>query len=301
MNFKSVQPDNKEHWLSLRTKVITSTEVSALFNLNPYQTLFETWHRKKAGSVISIEENERMKWGTYLQPSIANGIATDEGWQIREKAEFIYNDDGFGSSFDYEITSPINGLLEIKNVDSRVHYKEWKPEEAPPHIELQVQYQLMIAGLSTAYIGALVGGNEKVLLKRTASKHIQEMIVNKVIWFWDTIKKGQEPVPNFKKDAAFIASLYNYADPNSIAAVDENHEVTKFCNEYKDLQKQEKEISEKKEILKAKILTEMKDCEKIKGPNFSVSAGMIGEAHVNYVRKPYRNFKITFKKGEADE
>ncbi len=301
MNFKSVNPDNKDHWLTLRSKVITSTEVSALFSMSPYQTAFELWHRKKSGDVVSIEENEHMKWGTYLQPSIAAGIAKDNGWEIREKSEFIYSDERLiGSSFDYEVTSQ-EALLEIKNVDSMVYYKTWKPEEAPPHIELQVQHQLLCAGLKTAYIGALVGGNELILLKRTASKNLQEMILNKVSNFWKSIEENNPPSPNFQKDAEFIISLHNYANPDTVMAIDDMSEVTKFCNEYKEIQGQVKALEEKKEILKAKILQEIKDFEKVKGSNFTISAGIVAEADISFKRKAFRNFKITFKKGGQDE
>lgn len=300
MNFKSVLPDNKDHWLSLRTKVITSTEVSALFGMSPYQTAFELWHRKRSGDSVVIEENERMKWGTYLQPSIAAGIAKDRGWEIREKSEFVYSDDRIGSSFDYEITSE-QALLEIKNVDSMVYYKTWKPEEAPPHIELQVQHQLLCAGLKTAYIGALVGGNELILLKRAASKNLQEMITSKVAAFWKSVEENNPPSPNFQKDAEFIISLHNYANPNTVLVADDMSEVTKFCNEYKDVQAQIKTLEEKKEILKAKILQEIKDFEKVKGSNYTISAGIVAEADISFKRKAFRNFKVTFKKGAENE
>jgi len=118
MNIVSILPESKKHWLELRSKVITSTEASALFNLNPYMTQFELWHRKKNLDIVEIDENERMKWGNYLQDAIASGIAQENNWQIRPMKEFLIDTDlQAGSSFDFEITSE-PAILEIKNVDS---------------------------------------------------------------------------------------------------------------------------------------------------------------------------------------
>ena len=71
----TVVPKSKEEWLSLRHENINSTEVSALFGCSPYQTLYELWHIKKGNLKDSFVDNERVKWGTRLQDSIAMGIS----------------------------------------------------------------------------------------------------------------------------------------------------------------------------------------------------------------------------------
>ncbi len=50
----------------MRVQDITSSEISALFGLSPYKTAFELYHEKRAGEVMRIEENTRMKWGKRL-------------------------------------------------------------------------------------------------------------------------------------------------------------------------------------------------------------------------------------------
>ena len=86
---QSIISNNEQEWLALRLEDITSTEVSALFNLSPYQTEFELWHRKKNKEIVTIEANQRMKWGTRLQDSIARGIAEDNGWNVRRMDEYV--------------------------------------------------------------------------------------------------------------------------------------------------------------------------------------------------------------------
>lgn len=295
MNRSIIEPVDKDHWLSLRAQDITSTEVSALFGLSPYQSLFEVWHRKKSGNYVTIEENTRMKWGSRLESSIAQGIATDNGWGIVAKKHYIRDTDyRIGSSFDYEIIHPFNGLLEIKNVDSLVFNKSWTDNEAPPHIELQAQHQMLVSGINTLYIGALIGGNDVVLYKRSANEHIQNAILEKVKEFWFSIEKGLEPQPDFEKDAKFIQSLNNYAEPGKV--VFSNEEINKLALDYKKISDEIKDLDTKKETVKAMIMNIIGDAEKVKDDMFTISAGIIGESHVSFIRKPYRNFKITWKK-----
>ena len=71
MTTKSYPITDKQSWLENRLLDVTSTEVSALFNLNPYQTEFELYHQKKDKVVVAISDNERMAWGRRLEDSIA--------------------------------------------------------------------------------------------------------------------------------------------------------------------------------------------------------------------------------------
>lgn len=292
---------NEEAWLKERAKDVTSTEVAALFGISPYITKYELWHRKKNQELGQFEPNERMKWGTRLQESIARGIAEDHGWTIREKKEYIrISELRIGSSFDYEIHH--NGwpesLLEIKNVDGLAFKEGWLVDgenvEAPPHIELQVQHQLLIAEYGTAFIGALVGGNKVVLIKREADKEIHEEIKKKVSEFWKSIEDNQEPEPDFKRDADFIARLYGKAEKDSVAYADQ--EITDLAMLYRHAMEAEKVATAQKKEYKAKILTKIGTTSKVMSDSFTISANEVQPTHVEAFDKPgYRNFRITFK------
>ena len=82
MTIETIQIQSQDQWLAERVKDVTSTEVSALFDLNPYLTQFELYQQKSTGQVVKIPENTRMKWGKRLEAPIALGVAEDEGWDI---------------------------------------------------------------------------------------------------------------------------------------------------------------------------------------------------------------------------
>jgi len=296
---ETITPKDQDHWLELRSQDITSTEVAALFGVSPYTTLFELWHRKKDGLVVELEENERMKWGNRLQDAIAHGIGLDQGWAIRHMKEYIRIPElKMGSSFDFAIED--DGLLEIKNVDSLAFQQGWIVDgdniEAPPHIEIQIQHQLAVSGRTFCYLGALIGGNRVVLVKREPDKKIIDAIKSQVASFWFTIAAGKEPVPDFSRDAAFIAKLYGYAEPGKIFDARGDANFATLLREYKRLGDLEKETKESRDAIKAQILMKIGDAEKVTGDEYTISAGVVGPAHVEYNREGYRSFRVNWKK-----
>lgn len=314
----TIIPENREHWLSLRMQDVTSTEVSALFGLSPYLTKFELWHRKKSQMASDFDPNERTIWGNRLESAIANGIAEDNGWIIRPAPEYVRDTElRMGSSFDFMVKKPREGatsidvdwtyseILEIKNVDGLVFRDNWEDDEelglqAPPHIELQVQQQMLLKGLSVTNIGVLVGGNKRVQIRREADPEIQNMIVQAVKDFWKSIEENQEPPADFEKDSDFIKDLFSVAEPGKLLDARDNEELSILAESYKSAQQSEKYFSEQKTAIKSQILMMIQDAEKVTGKGFSISAGMIGPAPISYMREAYRNFRINWSKAKKD-
>lgn len=322
---ETIHPENKQHWLECRTKDITSTEISALFGFSPYITEFELWHQKQSGTVVEIEGNERMKWGTALQDAIAAEVAKEQEWTVRRMDEYMRDPKlRAGASFDFSIETEYErpsetfekGLLEIKNVDSLAFRDGWTEDdagniEAPLHIEIQVQQQLMVSGRAFAYIGALVGGNRLVLIKRERNEKVIASIKQKISDFWASIESNTPPKPNFERDAKFIASLYNYADPNKIYDARDNESFLELAREHKRLGDIAKDADAKRDALKAQMLMVIGDAEKVEGGAFSISLGMVsdsvkmitdltpamlaGEEPISK-RAGYRNFRTTWRK-----
>lgn len=303
MKREILTPKNKEEWLVLRSRNINSTDVSALFGLSPYTTEFELWHRKKTGIYSEIIASERMLWGTRLESAIAKGIAEDQGWSIEPMKEYISLPDyRIGSSFDFRIGQ--DKILEIKNVDALTFKNSWQVDdagniEAPPHIEIQVQHQMLVSGFEHVYIGVLVGGNQVHLIHRTASKEIQDAILTRVNEFWNNVDKGVEPTPNFERDHDFIKQLYNFSEPGT--EIQPTDHIDELAMQYKEISQHVKELTEKQDSIKAELLMILGTAEKCKGVGYTISSGMVGEAHVNYIRKPYRNFRISYSKGSKNE
>lgn len=314
MKQEIINPATEQQWLELRTKDITSTEVGALFGIDSASyipTLFELWNRKKNNFSVEFEGNERITWGTRLQDAIAAGVAEDNEWTVRKMTEYIRLPElRLGASFDFAIegtkSEPLPaepykyGLLEIKNVDSYQLKQKWVIEddviEAPLHIELQVQHQMLVSGRKFAFLAALVGGNKVILIKREADQGVHNAIKEKAAEFWKSIDDNIAPTPDFKRDAGFIAKLYGYAEVGKVLDASSDDSLDASVRQYRDISNTIKELEESKEAAKAQLLMMIGDAEKVTGNGWSISAGMIAGGPVSYVRKPYRNFRPNFKK-----
>lgn len=295
----------KEAWLTERAKDITSTEISALFGINPWLTAFELWHRKKNKDLGQFEENTRMKWGKRLQESIANGIAEDKEWGIKPKTEYIRLEGlGIGSSFDYEILMP-RALLEIKNVDSLAFKNGWLLDgedlQAPVYYELQCQHEMLVSGIDTLYLGALVGGNNPKVIERKADEKIHKAILEKCEDFWESIKENKEPEPNFERDSCFIAELFNTATKDKVVDVSEQLDYLSLTQEYKAFGEQETIAKKMKDSIKAKLLMKVGDAEKVVGNGFSIVLSETKESSYTVNRKAGRMFRIYWEKGENND
>ncbi|MFY9341198.1 MAG: YqaJ viral recombinase family protein [Planctomycetota bacterium] len=209
----------------MRASDVTSTEVSALYGLNPYVTAFELWHRKRDNVVEEQEPNERVRWGQRLQDAIAAGLAEERGWTMRRLDVYMRDEqDRLGCSFDYEAIDAGLGTggAEIKNVDRSVFWDEWLDGadglEAPQHIELQVQTQMELRDAPWWAIAALVGGNDLRVTVRMRDREIGQHIRAKVRAFWQSIAANEPPKPDYTLDAEFLCRLHGRATGETIEA-----------------------------------------------------------------------------------
>lgn len=242
----------KDKWLRLRAKNINSTEVSALFGMSPYQSYFSLYQEKLSGEAKEIEVNERMWWGSWLQDAIATGIAKEHGLKIRRFHDYLsIPENKIGSSFDYlVITRKYKGfLLEIKNVDAFQFRLGWGEDIVPPHIELQVQHQLLVSKRPGALIGVLSGGNQTHTYTRYPNKAIQEKILSAVEEFWCRIRECREPEPDYERDLELIIKETRRED--TVIASEDANKIGENCSLLKS---QINELTKQYDIEKGKLL-----------------------------------------------
>lgn len=298
-----IKPDNEDHWLKLRMQDVTSTEISALFGISPYLTEFELWHRKKEQQIVRLSDNERMAWGKRLESAIAQGVAEEEELKIIPFKDYVrLPEHRLGSSFDFEILEPEHKLLEIKNVDGLVFRDNWKEDEegnpeAPLHMEIQFQQEMLVAGVDKLSLRALIGGNKIHRIERNASPEIHAKILEKVAAFWKSIDENRPPSPDFVRDSDFICELYATTTKGLVANVEQDEKIIKLAAEYAQAGKEFKDAEARKKAIKAEIFMLLPKADKAVGPNFSLTLGYIQPTVVpSYERAGYRNFRLNMKK-----
>lgn len=255
---------DKTKWLALREPNINSTDSAALFGLSKYKSEFTLYHEKKKNIDDLFVENIRSILGDKLESGIAAAFEEITGWDNRPFKDYLSIDDlRIGSSFDYEITSgPFKDwILEIKLVDFLIFRDEWiyndddNTGEAPAHIEVQVQHQLLVSGKKGAIILACVGGNSLNWIIRERDESMIEAIKNRIAKFWHDFDNNLEPSPNYNTDSKSIAALYKNADNDKFIDISENDE-TIFNAHLDNYKKWSDEIS-KLEALKQSVKSEI--------------------------------------------
>lgn len=331
MNRELITPADEAHWLQLRTQDLTSTDIAALFGLSPYKTAYELWHEKRSGEVVRIKDNDRMKWGRRLEATVAEGIAEDQGWTVRPFKEYgRLPEVRIGASFDFRIMwgrdasdepqgfrafdTDIDAILEIKTVDSLAFRNGWTVEpdyvEAPAHIELQVQHQMLVSGLRRAYIGVMIGGNRIEVIQREADDQVHAGIIAKASEFWASIAEGREPEPVMPGDAEAVIRRYQQVEPGKQLDARGDAILAARIADYARLKAEAADVSKLADAAKAEILQMIGDAEKVILDGYSISAGLTSpslgtlvtpEMVGTYIgaRSGFRNFRVTAKKAAA--
>lgn len=305
-------------WLKHRLADVTSTESAALFGLSPYVTRFDLWHRKKSGVVPEFETNDRMSWGNRLEAAIAYGIADEQGWQIQPMKDYRrLPAERIGSSFDFEILNHPDGPahLEIKNVDYLAYRDGWLVHEdgdieAPAHIEMQIQHQMLVSGYSRTFIGALIGGNRGIIIERLRDEPVIAAIRSKIAEFWQSVDDGIEPPPLMPEDAEAVIRLNQYAEPGKIIDATGDEKIASLVARLAEANKTKKLAEEDADVAKAELLIEIGDAEKVLLQGYSISAGSVQDTLPTMItaemvgttyggRKGFRNCRLYPRKEAA--
>ena len=305
----------RDAWLDLRRKNLNSTEIAALFGLSPYQTSLEL-ALTKAGKIPEADVgSERTAWGQRLQDSIAEGVFEEHGIDGIALTEYVVIDGlRIGSSFDFEIHGPLAnaekygalsdyaqnfgpGVLEVKNVDGRIFANDWELRdgqlEAAPHIEIQLQHQLLVSGLKWGAIAVLVNGNRLYVCIRMADEYFAQRILDAAAKFWADLDAGLYPPPQMPQDAGILAKLYSHAEPGTFYDGTGDDLLRMACERYSAAGKEATDANERQETHRAEILQIIRDCEKAVAAGWKISTWMVAPQRVEYDRDGYRGFKVT--------
>lgn len=311
MTIKEFPITNKQDWLENRLLDVTSTEVSCLFDKNPFKTKLDLYYEKK-DKVIQNIDSPRMAWGRRLEDSIARGFAEEQNVEVKPYDVYLSDKSRrMGSSFDYKILGKEEALLEIKNVDRYVFHDKWDENSegvnAPSYIEMQLQYQLHLANIDLGYIVALVGGNEMKILKRERFPEIGKEFETKVKEFWELVKSGTPPEIDYERDSNYlIKNLYNQAEAGISLAADED--MDQLVDDYNSVNREYISLGKQKDSIKAQILEKSQDASKIISKYGTINCGMTKGSQGKFItpdmvgtyinpRRAFRQFKFNQPKG----
>ena len=282
-----------------RHKWIGSSESAAMLGVSPYLSRFELWHRKNGSIPTPDVDSDRMAAGRFLEPAIAVWAQAKWKWSLRKVENYDTHPTigGMGASVDFQDSS--DHPVEIKNVDKWFFRENWTAEgdeiiDAPLHYLIQVQHQLACRPpMSYGWLVACVGGNSLYRMKIKRHPGTIAKIETTIDRFWQTIKAGEEPRPDFKADAAAVIKLY--AASNSVVVdLTANNRLPELCATYKTGAAAQEAGKAERLSAKAEILSIMGTAHKaVCGDGYIISAPMVRETELPPTkREAYRAFQV---------
>lgn len=192
---------DRPRWLAARTSGIGASEVSALFGLSPWQSMFTLW-AEKTGLATPVEVDEDyLTWGQLQEEPVAKFYEIRTGRKVWTGGSpyciaqhptlsmlRCTPDRLVVSAPDIGMDSP--GGMQIKAAAWFMEH-DWQ-EGPPPHVRIQVQTEMACTGACWWSVPVYLGGKFRNFDVMRDDAMIAE-IEAQVSWFWTLVESRTQP------------------------------------------------------------------------------------------------------------
>ena len=190
-----VRAKSHDEWLELRRKGIGSSEVATILGLNPFDTPYMLWKRKR-GELEEEPESEAMLMGHMLEDVVAKRWQRETGKEIQpgSEGEILFVDEArpFLRVSPDRLYTDAEGRTSI--LECKTTVKAVSPDEIPLHWFVQLQYQLGVAGMDKGSLAWLVQGRRFGQMEMDFVRDYFDMLAGEVERFWnENVLGGAEP------------------------------------------------------------------------------------------------------------
>lgn len=188
-------------------QTVSASQASAMFNVNPYMTRWMLWRWLKFGDEAPDPEDNRMGWGTMMEPLLMQAAAKELRYEIRptrrpDGTQPYITNGLLGCTRDAEIICPDRGpgALEMKCAfDYHVFMDKWGGGKKPPrHNEVQLQTQMKVGDGKTSYKWGMLGlwcGAEMFYFERKPVTELWAELDTEAARILQEVRDGKEPDP----------------------------------------------------------------------------------------------------------
>lgn len=263
MAYVIIRPADRQGWLAQREKGIGSSEVGTILGVNPYDTPYQLWRRKK-GLSAPVQENEAMRAGHLLESAVATYFEQESGRKIIKASEGDWL--AVDLQRDYLRVSPDRtywlsqshrrgnrGILECKTTQMDIN-----PDELPMHWFCQLQYQLGVMNLPQGSLAWLTRGRKFDYKDFAFDPDFYAYLVEAIDRFYkDCILGNQEPPVSNVED---VLVKYQHSSDRVIEA---DGKIMADITTLKSLRPQIEELTSQKKEVEDRIKMRMADADTI--------------------------------------
>lgn len=199
MAYTIIKPADRQGWLQEREKGIGSSEVGTILGVNPWETPYQLWRRKK-GLDPRLEENAAMRAGHILEGAVATFFEQDSGRQVIKASDgdwlavdtvrdFLRVSPDRTYWLDEGRSKDNKGILECKTTQMDI-----SEDDVPKHWFCQLMYQLGVMGYQQGSLAWLTRGQKFGYRDIQFDADFYGYMVEQIEKFWvDYIHGNQEP------------------------------------------------------------------------------------------------------------
>jgi len=266
MSVAIIRPKDRAEWLEYRKSGIGSSEVASILGLNPFETPYQLWRRKR-GLDGPQDETFAMKAGIYLEDAVSRFWADETGREVikasagdwllvKKEKEFmrVSPDRTFWVDPEGKKNMQNKGILECKTTQKSIDQ-----DDLPKHWFVQLQYQLGVAEYEQGALAWLSGGRDFGQKDISFVPDFFGWISEEVERFWtDNIIGGIEPESISVEDV-----IKKYARHTDGKIVETTEEILQAYTELKAVREELKALEERRDALEETIKMAFGDAEAI--------------------------------------
>lgn len=255
-------------------KTVSGTQAACLLSLSPYGTPWTVYQYLAAGARGPDLDDFRVRLGLKLQRPILELVAEDLRLEVVDNGTDEYTrhpSEPVGCTRDGLVICPSRGkgLVQVKNVAAD-QAMAWKDGLAPPHVEIQLQHEMLAEQAQWGIIAALIGGGELLLLERRPSPKWQGRILKAARSMVALVAAGTPP-PAFghEAEAELLAELYPNKVPKK-ALDSEDPRLVEAAENYRMAAAKESEAKKAKAQARTLLAVAIEDAEYLFLPSHRV-------------------------------
>lgn len=283
-----IRPKDHAEWLQHRSFGIGSSEVATIVGLNPWESKYQLWRRKK-GLDPAKEETFAMKAGHYLEDAVSRF------WEDETGNHVIKSSAGDWIAVDTQSpwlrVSPDRtyflgrkrltcnkGILECKTTQMSID-----PDDVPKHWFCQLQYQMGVMGMQHGALAWLCAGREFGYKEYAFKPQFFEWLRAEVDEFWQkNIVNGEEPEPVSVADV--LLKFGRHTDGKEVEATPEAY--SELCR-LKGIKQHIKELEEQQQDCEQKIKLLMLDAERLTAQGQTLATWKAGKDTQKFDKKKF--------------
>lgn len=204
----STRDMTRAQWLEARRAGIGSSDGAAVLGLDPWSSPLQVYLDKR-GLLPEREQSPAMRWGTALEPLVAEWFEEETGRKVRRRLAILRHPERAHVIADLDRLVVGEGVpLEIKTT-SAWSRDEWEDGDIPLRVVVQLQHQLAVTGAAYGYWAVLIGGNDARWGRLERDDALIAQMLDRYAAFWSQhVESGVEPTPSAASDAETVGLLH---------------------------------------------------------------------------------------------